>query len=349
VIDAPAIWQQLRIEGRVDDDRPPAADASTRTPWVARLLTGAAAWIATPLLLAFVAMLLGDLLADAWASLVIGAILCAAMVLPLRQSGGEFLHQGATIISVVGIVLVGFGLSEGVEVSETVVALALLSLSAVLFVASRVPVHQFMCAGILVFATLWLLDGTSSARLSLLQPLTAWVAVAVWWLGRRIDPHVRWCGHAAPLAWVLTLTAIGLAWFHSVDTLDLVDPTVMAGARYIGAALLPATALAVGIDSLRAGDRWLFMLLVAISIILAWLWRWSPGITVGLSLMLVAFARGNVVLLAVAVISLAVYLVAYYFQLAVPLLVKALWLGIAGAVLAAAHIVLRRWPVADRP
>jgi hypothetical protein len=183
----------------------------------------------------------------------------------------------------------------------------------------------------------------------LLQPLTAWAAVAVWWLGRRIDPQARWSWHVAPLAWVLTLTAIGLAWFHSVDTLDLVDPTVVAGARYFGAALLPATALAVGIDSLREGDRRLFLLLVAASVLLAWLWRWSPGITFGLSLMLVAFSRGNVVLLTVAVISLAVYLVAYYFQLAVPLLTKALWLGIAGAVLAAAHVVLRRWPMAERP
>ena len=52
-----AIWGQLRGEGLVVD-QPPEAQPSE--PWVARLLTGVAAWIATPLLLAFVAMLFGE-------------------------------------------------------------------------------------------------------------------------------------------------------------------------------------------------------------------------------------------------------------------------------------------------
>jgi hypothetical protein len=200
-----------------------------------------------------------------------------------------------------------------------------------------------------VVAALWLLDGTSPARLSLLQPLTAWAAIALWWLSLRADPAAPWQRHLAPLAWAVTLTAMVLAWFDPLDGSAMVDPALIGVVRNGGAFLLPVTAFALGAHgSVRPGRR-VLLLLVASAVALAWLWRWSPGITFAFALMLVAFARGSVVLLAVAVVALAIYLVSYYFQMTVPLLDKALWLGIAGAVLAAMHVVQKRWPQAQSP
>ncbi len=339
-----SLWRRLQAENLVDA-QPPEDDPSTApTPWVARLLAGAAAWIATPLLLLFVALSMGDLLTDETAAIVIGALMCGAAIMPLRQPGGEFLQQGATIVSVAGIALVGFGLSQGLDLHSTTVAACLAVLSAALYALSRVPIHQFMCAGVLVFAMVWLFNGTSPERLSVLQPLVAWVAVLLWSLDSRADPAIRWHAHLPPLMWVVTITAVGLAWAGQIDAWDRVDPNLIVAARYASAALLPVAAFLVGRSSLRAGDRRLFLLLVIAAVVLAWLWRWSPGITLGIALMLVAFARGNALLLAFAAIALAVYLAGYYYEMAVPLLDKALWLGVAGAVLAILHVVLRRWP-----
>src|SRR5690606_21457175 len=106
----------------------------------------------------------------------------------------------------------------------------------------------------------------------------------------------------------------------------------------------PATALMVGLASIRHDDRRLFVVLVGAAIVLAWLWRWSPGITFGLALMLVAFARGATVLLAASVAALAYYLVVFYYHMTLPLLDKALWLGMAGVLLLALHVILRRVP-----
>lgn len=349
MIDANTLWRQLHAENRVAE-RPPESDPRhLPSPWVARALTGAAAWIATPLLLGFVALLLGDLLVEDSAAVVIGLLMCAAMIVPLRQPAGEFIHQGATIVSVVGIVLVGFGLGEGIELPDSAVAASLVALSALLFALSRVPIHQFMCAGILVFAMLWLFDGTSASQLSLLQPIVAWLAIILWWLDSRADPASRWSTHLPPLTWAITFTAVGLAWLGPWSAYETVDPALIIAKHYAAAVLLPVTALLVGGASLRAGDRRLFLLLVLATIVLAWLWRWSPGITLAIALMLVAFARGSVLLLAFATLSLAVYLVDYYYEMAVPLLDKSLWLALAGGLLAVLHVILRRWPARESP
>jgi len=79
---------------------------------------------------------------------------------------------------------------------------------------------------------------------------------------------------------------------------------------------------------------------------LAAFWLPSPGIAFALTWLLLGFGLRDVRLAVVGAISLLVYLVTYYYQLQVPLLDKALWLGGAAAllfVLRALVYLVPRW------
>lgn len=341
--DAIAIWRQLRSEGLVCID-PPPADAADAGPWVVRLLTGVAAWIASLLFLGFLALFLGDLALKDTAGVAIGVLLCAGTLPLLRRPAGEFVQQGATVVGIAGIALVGVGLGGGFGLPNPVVAMALAAVSGMLFAMSHVETHRFLCAATLIGACLWLVGDTIGHELTWIQPIAAWLAAVLWWLDLSSDPAGPVRRHVPLLAWAATLAAIVLGWFGSNEWWVSDNPSLVVAASDMTAVLLPATALAVGAFGREGGDRRLYELLVVASVALAWLWCASPGITFALVLMLLAFARGAPVLLAFAVAALAVYLVRYYYQLSVPLLDKSLWLGLAGIVLLALYAVLRYWP-----
>lgn len=346
-----AIWQQLQAEGRVDEPAPEFPEPAT--PWPLRLLAGVGAWIATPLLLGFVMLLLGDLLLRPAAALLLGPVLALAALKLLRAPASDFVHQGATVVSLVGLLLFGLGLSEALSLGDRAVAGALALAAAALFVASAEPVHRFACAGVTIAAGAWWLVGPSTAGLALLPPLLAGLALAAWLAGPRLDPqlHQRWREALPPLAWALTLAAVLLAWLQPSLRLsaDGTLPASLVAARWLGLALLPAlAALLLWPRRAALGPVAVTALLLA-SVVLAWGWHGSAPVSVALPLLLVAFAVGAPALLALALATLATGLVGYYYQMPVPLLDKALGLAVAGAVLALLHLGLRRWPRGASP
>jgi hypothetical protein len=343
-----AIWQQLAAEGRVEGPAP--ALPGTATPWPLRLLAGAGAWIATPLLLGFVALLLGDLLLQPSAALVLGPVLAAAPLVWLRRPASDFVHQAATVASLVGLLLFGFGASQTLGLGDRAVAGVLLLAAAALFAASREPVHRFACAGVAISAGGWWLVGPGAAGLALLAPLLAWLAVAAWLAQARLEPfrHRMWREALPPLAWALTLAAVLVAWLqpalHALGDADADLPARLVVARWLGPALLPALVAVLLWPRRTALGPVAPLALLLASVVLALCWRGSPAISVAMPLLLVAFAAGGAALLALALAALATGLVGYYYQLPVPLLDKALGLAIAGALLAVLHLGLRRWP-----
>lgn len=341
--DAATVWRHLRAEGCVDGE--PPSDAAGGGPWVVRLLVGIAAWIASLLFLGFLTLFLGDLALKETAGVAIGVLLCVATMPFLRRPSGEFTQQCATVASIAGIALIGIGLGAGFDLLLQGVAIVLVAISAALFAVSRVETHRFLCAVTFVAASLWLIEDMFGRGLALLQPIAACSAAALWWLDLSAEPASTVRRHVMPIAWAVTLAAGMLWWFVSNGWWIHDDTSLAVVACYVTALLLPATALAIGWSMRDRGDSRLFWLLVIAAVALAWLWRWSPGVTFALVLMLLAFARGAAVLLAFSVASLAIYLVAYYYQLDVPLLDKSLWLGLAGIVLLALYIMLRWWPM----
>lgn len=335
--DAHALWQQLRDRGLVAAaGEPPPLPAGA--PWPARLLTAAAAWIATPLLLVFVAMLFSDLAAREAALVPLGLVMCAAVVPLLRGSAPEFMQQAGTVVSAAGMITTAYGLDAGLDLSAGAAAFVLAALAGAQYALSRVWVHRFLCAGVLVAALVWLADSLMHGGMWLMQPLVAAASVALWWAMLRVDPAVLSRTTLSPLAWAVTFAAIGLSWLDRAWHWNA-EPGSLQAARWLAALLLPAVAIAL---VQRADRRRHDLLLVAAAIVLAALWFTAPGVSLALALMLLAFALGSPGLGVVGALSLVAGLVAYYYQLAVPLLEKSAWLGGAGVVLLIVHVALRR-------
>lgn len=342
--DATVIWQRLLAEGLVEGE--PPAPPEPATPWPVRLLAGAGAWLATPLLLGFLALLLGDLALRESSGLVLGPILMLAPLTWLRDPArGEFSRQAAGVVSLAGLALFVVGLAFGARLAPDGVALAVLVAAVPVFALSREPVHRFGIALAGLVAACWLIaGGLGMHRLVLLQPLLAWATLLVWlaWT-RHCTARPFWRLALPPLAWALALAASVLvvwspSWQPAADGLPW---SAWLASRYAAAAVLPGTALLLAWPRRREVPAWRLLAWVLAAVVLSWLWLPAPGVTFTLAMMLVAFATGQVVLLALAILALAVYLVAYYFQLAVPLLDKAHALLLAGGVLLAAHLLLR--------
>lgn len=156
---------------------------------------------------------------------------------------------------------------------------------------------------------------------------------------RRFDP--------LPMAWGMALASLATAWVSAGVTITqlgnlwaLHAPTALILAA---GALLPALA-SIGAmwpvrHALTARMRWGVPLsLLALGLV----WLPSPGILFALCWTLLGFGLRRRGLLALGSISLVSYLCAYYYQLGIALMDKAIWLGLAGLLAAVLTLVLLR-------
>lgn len=321
--EASAVWSQLREEGLVSGEPP---DSSHKNPWPLRLLAGVGAWLGTLLMLGFVAALLALLEAGETGLAILGGLMCAASAPLVIRRFPELVQQCGTVLNVAGLLAFGAGVGSlgDWETKSELGAGTVLATSAVLFTFSSVYAHRFLCASALIGAAIWLVS--SGERLSLIPPAMAWLAAGLWLALLRSDPHSRLRARLSPAAWAATIYAAWLAFVPPTEDMRIAQ-------QALSAAILPAAALGLTLPHRASADRLRLALLVVTAVVLAWVWHASPGVTLALTLMLLAFALGSSPLLGVAVITLAFYMVAYYYQLSVPLLDKSMWLGLAGALL----------------
>lgn len=340
--EAEALWLRLREAGVVSGDAP-MLDPDATAPWPIRLLGGVGAWIAVPLLLGFVLASIDWNGAHGMAPILVGAILAAASLPWLRGGRDEFQRQAGTVGNLCGLLVIAVGIAS--EGSSTMVALVMAGLAAVMFKLSPQWLHRFLCAGGLVTSLIWLLvaERFAAESLALVQALLVWATAAAWLLRIHVDP-VRYPRSAIdPFAWALTIIALAAAWFGNWLTgyghdIHLRTLQVLSVAE---AAMLPVVAGILVVPRRQVLGMATTVGLMLATIVLAWLWRWAPGVSLSISLLLLAVPMGASVLLLVSVLSLAISLLQYYFQMADTLLAKSLALAIAGGVVLALHLILR--------
>lgn len=141
-----------------------------------------------------------------------------------------------------------------------------------------------------------------------------------------------------PLAWAFALAVQAMVWM--AGGLSLVQlPALWQAAPLLAfvtmAGVLLPVACAIALlwprrQVLTSGLVWGVPLgLLALTVF----WLPSPGISFALAWMLLGFGVRDIRLMVVGAISLLMYLVVYYYQLQIPLLDKALWLGGAALLL----------------
>lgn len=326
----------------------PAADA----PWYVQCLLGLSAWLATLLLLLFIG--LSQIVNTQEGALVAGLVLCAAGVAVLRSEAGPFWRQCGTAMAFAGELLVIFGISD--STSFTNACLFVLALAVAVYVLGTDLILRFLsglliagaAAGLIwrglspalvdenLFDALWRFDSARAAFLWLPIAVTgAWGAAVAFSLSRRdASPRAR---ALAPLAWAFLLSVQCMVWLaggisaQQLPAMWAVNPR--SAVLVVAGALLPAAAALSVLwprrRVLTAGLLWGVPLAL---LILALFWLPSPGVGFALAWLLLGFGLGLRSLTVFGVGSLLVYLGVYYYQLEVPLLQKAVWLG-GGALL----------------
>jgi uncharacterized membrane-anchored protein len=331
----------------------PAAVPRAEPPWYVQCLLGLSAWLATLLLLVFVAF--SSFITSEGGALVAGLVLCAAGVAVLRSDAGPFWRQCGTAMAFAGQILIIFGLSSSTSFASA--SFFVLLMAAVVYALGPDVILRFL-SGLLIAmagaALIWRglspdlmqddlmdawmrFDATRATFLWLpIGVIGAWATAVIITVSHRVGARR---GHALqPLAWAFLLSVQGMVWLASGISATQLPAiwqlTPHTAVLIVAGALLPvAAALAVLWPRRRlltGGVTWgvpLGLLLLAL------FWLPSPGVGFALAWMLLGFGLNQSRVMFFGVASLLVYLGVYYYQLELPLLQKALWLGGAALLL----------------
>ncbi|MDX3987083.1 MAG: GDYXXLXY domain-containing protein [Achromobacter sp.] len=307
----------------------PAAMPHAEPPWYVQCLLGLSAWLATLLLLVFVAF--SGIVTSEEGALVAGLVLCGAGVAVLRSDAGPFWRQCGTAMAFTGQILIIYGLSS--STSFTSACLFVLLLAAVVYALGPDVILRFLSGLLIAAAGAALIWRGLSPELMRDDLLDAWLyfdagrAGFVW---LPIAVIGAW-------AWAFLLSVQGMVWLAGgISALHLpamwkLNP--QGALLVVAGALLPAAAALAVLwprrHVLTGGVTWG----VPIALLaLALFWLPSPGVGFALAWLLLGFGLNQLRLVIFGLLSLLAYLGVYYYQLDVPLLQKALWLG-GGALL----------------
>ena len=331
----------------------PAAKPHAEPPWYVQCLLGLSAWLATLLLLVFVAF--SGIVTSEEGALVAGLVLCGAGVAVLRSDAGPFWRQCGTAMAFTGQILIIYGLSS--STSFTSACFFVLLLGAAVYALGPDVILRFLSGLLIAAAGAALMWRVLAPELMSDDLLDAWLyfdagRVGFVWLpiaviGAWATAVILTWGHRQggkrahalePLAWAFLLSVQGMVWLAGgVSALHLpamwqLNP--QGAVLAVAGALLPAAAALAVLwprrHVLTAGVTWGVPIAL---LVLALFWLPSPGVGFALAWLLLGFGLNQLRLVIFGVLSLLAYLGIYYYQLDVPLLQKALWLGGAALLL----------------
>lgn len=325
----------------------PAAVPRAEPPWYVQCLLGLSAWLATLLLLVFVAF--SNLITTEGGALVAGLVLCAAGVAVLRSDAGPFWRQCGTAMAFTGQILIVFGLSSSTSFASA--SFFVLLMAAAVYALGPDVILRFLSGLLIALASAaliwrglspdlmqedlmeaWLrFDATRATFLWLpIGVIGAWATAVIITVSHRVGARR---GHALqPLAWAFLLSVQGMVWLASgISVIELPAIWQLApqtAILIVAGALLPmAAALAVlwpRRNLLTGSVTWGVPIAL---LLLALFWLPSPGVGFALAWLLLGFGLNQPRVMIFGAASLLVYLGVYYYQLELPLLQKALWLG----------------------
>lgn len=345
-----ALWARLAAAGLVQGEQP-ASEAGRR--WYVRLMLGAAAWLAASTLMGFVVGLSFVLLKSREGLLGTGMVICGlAYVLFQRGRTAHWHAQLGLAASFVGQGLMAWGLfgsfgngQDALPLTSALLCMALLE--ALLTVALPNAISRFVSAqlalGLLALAA-------DTEGLGTLVLGGAAVLTAVVWLN-----EFRWYAQADALRAIGFGVASSLPGLAIVVRLRLATPPpgelglAVNGldwrAPWLSSVLVGAVLLATVITLCRrqgAAPGARVMGLAGLAAVLCGVLDLkAAGIASSLLLVVLGFAHGNRLLLALGLLSLGACVSWFYYSLSLTLLEKSLWLAVAGGVLLLARVALR--------
>lgn len=343
-----AVWQTLAEVGIVSGEMPPS---DARTAWYVRALLGFGGWLAAGFLLAFTFAAFAFVAASPAAAAVLGLGMIAGAAKALSaRSGNPFIVQMGLATSFAGQALFIYGITRTIDHAQTV-AFAVAMFEATLAVFVRHAVHRLCCAAAtgLALAIALTLSGAHYLSVGLLAAI-----VAAAWLN-----EFAWATSAStvrPIAYGVTLALLVLVqgtWFLQLQAYQLARlGTLEWFPRWLGSALPAIVLVAVAVRLLQRwrrplGDRDAIVT-IGVTVAIGAASFAAPGVAAAMMVVLLGFANGNRILMAIGVAALLSYVSAYYYQLETTLLVKSVALSVTGATLLLARWMIARWCLTEQ-
>ena len=339
--DSRDLWARLRARGLAEGSIPDSSE--TESPWYLRGMAAASGSIAALFILTALFMALYRLLEDNGGRIIIGLILeSGALFLFRSPQANGFRAQFALALSGAAQILLIWSLWSILEKHPTLLTLAIICLELGLLFLVRDSIHRLASAFIAGGALFLLLNHYHLNSLG--APLLMGVACWLWLNETRRPERIQ---VLQPLTWGLTLVALlALNWSEFNLWLRLLPqghgdqhPSIIS----LKILLTIGIAAGVLVRLYREADAEPLSLFgLAALILLSLLGVAIPGVGFSLLLMLVAFARGNRILLLTGLAALLYHLSRYYYVLELSLLHKSLLLMGCGLLLLGLHWWLRR-------
>lgn len=347
-----ALWQRLQDGGQVEGDLPTMG--KTESFWYVRVMLGAAGWIGSVFLLSFVGAAFSFVMQNAFASLLVGALLCGgAFALFKSKRDSDFITQFSLAIGLVGQMLLIYGLYKLFERDDPLFYAAVFVVEALLTVLMPNFIYRVMTSLAAAVALSFALN--SAGVYGLATGVTA-AGFAILWM-----QDIRWGRFSAicrPVGYGLTLSLLlyqsGILWgrgfwwprsYKSTNWISIYAP-------WLGKALVLAVFLVVIFILLKrlhvvTVSRSGMAVLAAVTLVMAASFP-APGMVQALLILIVGFAVCNRVLIGLGLLALAGFLSNYYYMMQSTLLVKSMLLLGLGAILLVGRLLMRKWlPTTD--
>jgi hypothetical protein len=342
---AAQIWQRLSAEGLVEGEMPEAERSAS--PWFVRVMLGIAGWIGALFLIAFVGTGFAFIMEDAAFAAVAGGACCAgAFALFRLAAGNDFGEQFGLAISLVGQVLIAVGLADILKMDDPAFYLVLATVEAGLAAAMPNFLHRVLAtAG----AALALALGLGQLSLHGLAAPLLCVGLAWIWLrpGRWAAEGRIWrpIGYGLVLALLLVETfrlfgvEQGFAGSREASGWFALHGSLLG--RGLTAAVLVWVAAVLTLREEAQGASRISPYTVGAALLFGLLSMKAPGLASAGLILVLGFAAGSRILVALGILGLLGFVTHFYYSLQVSLLEKSGILALTGLLLLAAHLAVR--------
>jgi uncharacterized membrane protein len=329
------------------------ASASVQSPWYIKTMHGISGWIASMFLLFSLGIMFHGLLNNATAMLVVGLIFVgAAYMLIVSQEDNPFLGQFTITLSLAGQAMVTFGLFSFFRhsLSESSLPWYLLSIFELALVY-LIPnyLHRLLSGFVFGYALMSAvyISGLGTLGLSVLLGATVWI-----WFSEFQHPRCISC--KLPLGFSLSLVLFANSLFGhpgyyiwNNGSLSHYNPNLYWLSISINTAILLYVVWRLT-DKEEKHITPLKILAVIFALGIGILGSQMGGLVAGIVILLVAFSRGNMVLVGLSVAQLIWSISHYYYTLHATLLTKSLYLIGTGVVLILLYYLFKRFVVDSR-
>ena len=312
-------------------------------PWYIRTMVGFGAWLASLLLIGFVA---GFSLAMDVGYAFIGLALIVGAILVRRRFDSDFLIQCALATSLAGQALFAFGFAESLGLDEFEIFLDfVLVVSSVLFFLFPDRIHRVIMV-LLASSSLTMLFYVWEVN-SLVPLLGPAFTGALIFLHRQIPILVasRYAALVRPLMNGLMLSAFGVLLISTVYVLPELGADFQFYPRpWLSTILLGGLFLYVGtqigkmvMDTANMTAPPVFYGIMVVIIACSWA---APGLLLGLIVVMLGAASGSKTFIGAGIGFFAIFLTTYFYGIEVSMLTKSITLIATGF-----SILVSRWAV----